>query len=122
MRKKIVKVWYPTNLLKHNYYNIVIYSSTDRRASVQFTLVLILSVEVGENKIDGHPLQSHQKPTSVLGGRSGRENELLGELYAHGQGHHVGRAVQGLSTRSHVRKRLQRFAVRYQEHSTRDRY
>jgi len=67
----------------------------------------MLSVEVGENKVDGHSLQGYQKPTSVLGRRSGCENELLGELYAHGQGHHVGRAVQGLSTRGHVRKRMQ---------------
>jgi len=44
----------------------------------------MLSVEVGENKVDRHPLQSHQKPTSVLGGRSRCENEFLGELYAHG--------------------------------------
>jgi len=60
---------------------------------VRLTLVLLPSVEVGKNKVNGHPLQGRQKPASVLGGRSGREDELLGELYAHGQGHHVGRVV-----------------------------
>lgn len=80
------------------------------------------SVEVGKNKVDGHPLQGCQKPAGVLGGRSGRENELLGELYAHGQGHHVGCVVQRLPAWGNVRKRVQRFAVRHQEYSARDRY
>lgn len=79
-------------------------------------------VEVGENKVDGHPFQGHQKPAGVLGGRGGREDELLGELYAHGPRHNVGRAVQGLPARGHVRERVQRFVVRHQMHSARDRY
>jgi len=51
---------------------------------VRLTVVLLLSIEVGENKVNGHPLQGHQKSAGVLGGRSWREDELLGELYAHG--------------------------------------